>query len=271
MFETRHEEYGNLINNMPFSLYIGLIRTAYNCSPSQNWHENLEIQFFTEGKGLVLINGEKYYVESNDIIVVNSNDIHYTYTDGILKYNCLIISTDWCKRMGIDYNSYTYEHKVKSEIICRLLKQLASCYCDKKSVMRIAKCNQILLCIMIELSENYLKAEIDIATQNKYFGTVKEAIKYIRQHYVNKLTLDEIADNIFTDKYIICRQFKKYTGQTIIEYINKYRCIQAINCLQNNSTVAEAAYTCGFDNLSFFTKTFKKYTGHIPSFYKMKS
>ena len=102
----------------------------------------------------------------------------------------------------------------------------------------------------------------------KNFETVKSVITYIREIYNKKITLDEISKAVLCDKYALCREFKRLTGQTIIENLNNYRCINAMRFLNEGYTVAKAAELCGFDNLSFFTKTFKKYIGKLPSEYK---
>jgi AraC-like DNA-binding protein len=100
------------------------------------------------------------------------------------------------------------------------------------------------------------------------FDNVKAAIGYIRQSYDRKISLDELAKITYSDKYALCRNFKRLTGQTVVQYINLYRCQKAAEMITNGQTVAEAAHLCGFDNLSFFTKTFKHYMGALPSFYK---
>ena len=106
--------------------------------------------------------------------------------------------------------------------------------------------------------------------QGKSFLTVKAAIRFMRENYARKLSLQEIASAVLTDQYALCRSFKQYTGQTIVEYLGRYRCSRAIDCLQNGKAVSETAFLCGFASPSFFIKTFKKYTGHNPSFYKMR-
>ncbi|EOU2011906.1 helix-turn-helix domain-containing protein, partial [Clostridium perfringens] len=54
--------------------------------------------------------------------------------------------------------------------------------------------------------------------------------------------------------------------QTILDYINHIRCINARNLiLYNGYTISESAYKSGFNNLSYFSKTYKKYMGLLPS------
>lgn len=89
-------------------------------------------------------------------------------------------------------------------------------------------------------------------------------------NFDKKLSLDKISEAVFFDKYALCREFKKYTGQTIIENLNSYRIKNAKELLKDGYTVAEAAYASGFENISFFTKTFKRYAGYLPSHYKSK-
>ena len=114
MIGTRHEEYNNFINGLPFVLNTDITRTRFNLSQENNWHENLEIQLCNEGSGNVLIDGQQYGFDKNDIVVVNSNAIHYTGTDEFLNYSCLIISTDFCRQIGIDTRYLTFESKIKS-------------------------------------------------------------------------------------------------------------------------------------------------------------
>ena len=83
---VRHETYANLINGLPFFLTAGIERGKNSFLNEQNWHENMEIQLFTEGEGTVLLNGEKYAVKKGDIVVVNSNVLHYTFSETRLVY-----------------------------------------------------------------------------------------------------------------------------------------------------------------------------------------
>lgn len=268
MIGTRHEEYGNFKNGLPFILNSNIKRTALIYSKEKNWHEDLEIQLCECGEGSVLLNGEKYKFSQGDIAVVNSNVIHYTSTEGSITYTCLIISSDFCRSMGIDCENIEFSPHFKNNKITSFFSELKSEYSKQNTLCRTARLIEILLKILIEISQNHSKIKSLPLSDKKAFKSVKATIKYVRQNFQKKITLDEISKEVFTDKYALCRNFKRLTGQTIMEFTNNYRCQMAMDYITNGYTIAEAATLCGFENLSFFTKTFKKYMGVLPSKYK---
>lgn len=270
MIGTRHEEYGHSYDGLPFILHTNLERTPFNCSREQNWHEDLEIQLCNEGQGSVLINGEKHPFLKNDIAVIESNAIHYTGTEDHLTYTCLIIGSGFCRQVGIDYETLEFTPVFKSSRMTALLAELTDTYNDPACPLRVAKLYGILLRLLVELVEYHSMAKSRFSLRRKSFENVKSAVRYIRDNYVEQLTLDKIARAVCSDKFALCRDFKKLTGQTISEYINHYRCQMAADCIREGSTVAEAAQLCGFRNLSYFTRTFQKYMGALPSAYKCR-
>ena len=88
---------------------------------------------------------------------------------------------------------------------------------------------------------------------------------YIQKNFADKLTLDSLAENVNVCKNHLAREFKKYTRITIVEYINSLRCKNAQMCILNGESIATAAVVSGFDNLSYFSRTYKKHIGFLPS------
>ena len=87
-----------------------------------------------------------------------------------------------------------------------------------------------------------------------------------------KLTIDEIADEVGLSKYHFSREFKKVTGLTIVSYINIVRCRNAEKLLiKNEYSVHDIAVKCGYENDSYFSKTFKKHMGMLPSEYVFRN
>ncbi len=265
MINTRYEEYEHFKENLPFVMHIDLERTSLICSDAKNWHEDLEIQLCAEGKGEVLLNGECYCFKKNDIAVVGSNVIHYTRTYDMLKYTCIIISSAFCKQIGIDYTQLKFNPLIKDDRAVNIIEELKNTYIKQDIPCRIARLNELVIKLLILLTENYSLKNCKPDINSKAFKNIKSTIKFIRQNYSRRITLDEIAKNACTDKFALCRDFKKFTSQTVIEHLNDYRCQKAADYLYEGYSVSEAARMCGFDNLSFFTRTFKRYMGILPS------
>ncbi len=271
MLGTIYEEYTHIDNKKAFILRSDIVRTNVQYSRSMNWHDNLEIEYCSEGEGKVLLDGVEYEFKKDDIIIVNSNVIHYTSTDSYLKYSALIVSNEFCKEMGIDYNQFLFDCRVRDKEIVSFFNALKDTHNRTDMNFKGAKENGILLGLLTRLAEKYAVKKQNISSNDIIYDNVKSAIKFIRENYDRQLSLDEISRNIFVDKYVLSRQFKKITGKTVIEYINNYRCQKSANIILEGGTVTEAALSSGFENLSFFTRTFKKYIGVNPSEFKNRN
>ena len=102
MLGTRYEEYLVFDDKLPFKFFTDITITPTTYSSEANWHENIEIQFCTEGSGYVLMDMQKHNISKNQVAVVNSNVIHHTNTNDKIKYDCLIIDTSFCSQMDIN-------------------------------------------------------------------------------------------------------------------------------------------------------------------------
>lgn len=267
MAGTRYEEYGQQADGLPFVLYAGLHRASDCNSEESNWHEDLEIQICTEGEGTVWLDGQPLALRPGDMAVIPSHVIHHTVTATTLTYSALIVRLDFCRQMGLDPAGLDFSPLVQDTALSALLLQLISLYAQQDAPCRIARLHHLLLGILIDAAGRHATPKRSVPS-GRGAEPVRRTMSYIRQNYARHLTLDEIARAALYDKYALCREFRRMTGQTMIQYINKYRCMQAIAYLRAGSTVAEAAAQCGFDNLSFFTRIFRRYTGRLPSSYK---
>ncbi len=271
MENIRYEIHTAAGHAMPFVLHAGLERTPHNLSHEKNWHENIELQLCLGGEGSVLLNGERYAFAKNDIVVVDSNVIHYTDTADHLTYTCLIVNTDFCKQHGIDYEALAFSPHIRDSEMVRLMEELTRVYGEKEAPLQKARASHLLLAILILLCSRYATPREKQPTVGAATNAVKEALLYLRQNYEKRITLDELSRRVLLDKYALCREFKRLTGRTVIESTNRYRCDAAAELLHGGCTVAEAARRCGFENLSYFTKTFRRFRGVSPSAFRRQN
>jgi AraC-like DNA-binding protein len=269
MLGTRHEEYVNFPKNIPFISYFDITRSKTHFSTEINWHGNTEIQLCTQGEGFVILGGRKINISKGDVIIANSNVLHYTGTDTNITYNCIILDTEFCKLSGIDLSKIYFEEHFRDDEIITLFQKI-KIEKDKDDFLKVARMRELILRLLIMLCESHMSA-YDIGKQNKNaHRLVTETITYIRGNYMQKLSLEDIAKNVFTNKYMLSRVFKEMTGQTVVEYVNSFRCHQAAQLIRDGALISDSARLCGFSNMSFFTKTFKQYIGCLPSEYRKK-
>lgn len=90
--------------------------------------------------------------------------------------------------------------------------------------------------------------------------------KYIMEHYREKVDLPTIAALVHMSDTAFCRYFKRETGKTFISYINDYRIDVACSLLREHPQrdVSEVAWQCGFTDIPYFNRLFKRLKGVNP-------
>ena len=98
---------------------------------------------------------------------------------------------------------------------------------------------------------------------------VRKAVEFIRMNLNQNLSLNVICNSINVHPHQLTKQFKKETGESITEYINKLRVNEAIYIMDNqNISITSIANMVGFNDINYFTKVFKKLKGITPSEYR---
>ena len=100
-------------------------------------------------------------------------------------------------------------------------------------------------------------------SENRY---VSQALEQIRTGYADKLSVESISEKLGVSASYLSRKFKEVTGQTFLDFLNKYRVSQAIMLLNTGQyRIGEAADATGFTDYKHFCAVFKKYTLKSPS------
>ena len=247
----------------PFIFHFDILEKEK--SPT-NYHENIEILYFTEGNGIVECNLTHTTVSKGDVFIVNSNRIHCISSDSTLKYYCLIVDNNFLAGYSINPVELCFSEKITDAKLNTLLDMAVSEIWGNNSYKSVAVKTR-LLDIFVYVLRNY--SEIS-SCRDKISDNILEAIKFITVNLNSKMNIDTIAAKAGLSKYYFLRQFKKMTDYTVVEYVNLLRCNQAKKMLSDdNLSVKEIGEACGFENFSYFSKTFKKNVGCSPSEYKV--
>lgn len=104
-----------------------------------------------------------------------------------------------------------------------------------------------------------------------YEDAMEDAFNYIKEHFCENISLNDVAKVAFLNESYLCRKIKKVLGISFIEYITKLRMEKAIEYLKNpNIKITEIAHKIGYQDYRYFSQKFKEYTGYLPSEWKEK-
>ena len=110
--------------------------------------------------------------------------------------------------------------------------------------------------------------KVDIARE--VVESKNKIVQYIKEHYKEKIVLEDIAREFNYSVGHLCRKFKLEIGDSIVNYIIKYRISMAMKFLfeRPDLSIEDIALNVGFNDVQFFDKTFKKLVGMTPSQYQ---
>ena len=103
----------------------------------------------------------------------------------------------------------------------------------------------------------------------KHTDAIYKAINYISNNYTEKVSLEDVADEIYLSSAYFSKIFREQTGSNFTQYLNKLH-IEKSKSLLRNSRIAlvDIAGMVGYEDQSYFSKVFKKITGNSPGKYR---
>jgi AraC-like DNA-binding protein len=95
---------------------------------------------------------------------------------------------------------------------------------------------------------------------------IERVIRHVLEHYAEPHSMDEILGLAAMSKASFAREFRRYTGCTFTEFLNRVRLDHARRLLVGGAdSISTIAYATGFSNLSHFNRTFRRTYGRPPS------
>jgi AraC-like DNA-binding protein len=99
---------------------------------------------------------------------------------------------------------------------------------------------------------------------------LKNIHNFVEQNFAQTIDFQTVTALSNLSNAAFCRYFKRMTGMTFTDYLNQYRITQAKQLLLQDYSVTETCYACGFENLSYFNKSFKRWVGENPLGFKKR-
>lgn len=270
------KEHGTFDFPMEF-YHVGPNHPRYEMS--YHWHIEYEIIRILKGELLMTIGDDEFIAKSGDIIFIKGGLLH----GGIPKncqYECIVFNLDSLmtsspagERLLKKISSNTIEihnHFVNSppelsHITARMFGQMKT-RAEGHELTVIGAFYEFFGYILEH--EWYKEAQSISAKDGRRIEHLKKVIATIEEHYNECITLEDLARSAGMNSKYFCRYFKEMTHRTPIDYVNYYRIEQAcFKLATSNSSISEIGMNCGFNDESYFIKTFKKYKGVTPKKY----
>lgn len=237
-------------------------RTIYT-----NWHAGIELLFFQEGAASILLDTQRYAYTAGDIAIIGGYVIHSIIADSRdCLYYCLIVDAGWLNtwRFPIDASLLP---RIQDDTCWAYLKAIVAEF-DRAEPMYKQAILAHVAGLFTRLYRSYRSnTQPQTGSGSKRTNhAVLKALDYIHNNLSENLTIDTICAQVGLSKYHFCRLFKAYTDISVIQYINLQRCMKARQLMVvEHFTVSQAAREMNIQNLSYFTRMYKKYMGVLPS------
>lgn len=241
-----------------------------HCEPTWQWKKrnmpmpNYDLFYVWSGEGTLLLNNKSYSIKKGHCFLFRPGDeteaTHNPQNPLVLTY----IHFDVAQIPQI----IPAQHRVLSHPIHfeSLLTQYVRLFLVKTFGAEIEG-KLILKQLMIHLlREEQEMGEALSEMSHDLSETILEIANYIQQHPGNLHTIESLAARANLSERYFSKKFKEITGQKVKSFIVHSRIKRAEHLLHTTGmSVTETAYSLGYNDLHFFSRQFKQYTGKSPS------
>jgi len=241
-----------------------------------HWHTHFEIIRIISGSFHLTLDNETRVMQPDDCVLVTGGTLHGGVPHGDCVYECVLFDLQTlaqhnhvCAKTVRDILSHQMTISPFLTDCCPhvlpVVQQLCSALSSRRTGYEFATQGYLYMLLSVIL-ENHLYEENvrDQGTAGR-LSSLKNVLTYISENYANPISLDNLSRIAGMNPKYFCRYFKSMTERTPIDYVNYYRIESACEMLSTrNISIKEAAISCGFNDESYFIKTFHKYKGITP-------
>ncbi|RKQ34329.1 AraC family transcriptional regulator [Oceanobacillus halophilus] len=250
-------------------------------------HFHYELFIFHSGTCNYLIDNKVYPLVSGDIILMDGSKLHKPSIQGdpsLYDRSIIQFSIDWLAPLlqfldsyhlvePFERNHYSIYRTNNTGIdeVIQLMKRMEKLLLSQNffDVEMQLKIELVDLLFTIQRFQNKKLTEFE-NLENDKSAYIQQIATFVQEHFKEKITLDDIADQINLSKSYLVHLFKEQTGYTIMDYLMQYRFTQSLHLLKTypDWTFKELCQACGFKSEAHFSRFFKERVGVTPREYR---
>ncbi len=248
-----------------------------------HFHPEIEIVYAETRKGIRHIGDHISTYEGSDLAMIGSYIPHLNFDYGVkTTVETVVVQL---RESFFDEGLNTFPELTSVIELFEKVKTGIAFYGDTKNIAgeRLKKLSSLsqfsqlieLLSIFQFLagSNEYVKLNarpISGRTILKQQERIHQVYRHVEEHFKETIDTKAVAQKVNLSVPAFCRYFKNATKLTYTDFVNQHRINYAKKLLLQNMNVTEACFESGFENLSYFNRTFKKIAGEGPSKFKKK-
>jgi AraC-like DNA-binding protein len=247
-----------------------------------HFHVEMELTLFTEGSGSRFVGDHIGTFETADLVLLGSKLPHYWHTRG----NSSGISVQWHFPEGHPFWAFPENlalrdlfeqagrglrlHGATAKRISALLHEMLQTQGVEQLALLMRTLAQIAT--SAEADRQFLSVRsFALAAESHYQQSISKAMRHLIAHFREEVRLEDILVLTDLSRPTFARQFKKHAGRTMSEFLNHLRLQAACReLLESNRSVLEIALSCGFTQISFFNRLFRRLQKCSPTEYRAR-
>jgi len=267
-------------------LFFSKFTPAWPMNFPLHYHDDFELTLTTGVRGKRIVGNLVEDFDEIDLVLIGPNVPHCFKRDPDCFSNCdstviqfsrrlsdyIIFSTDilrpisemlYRSSMGIRFSAQTARELADDIIKLHDLTGIDSILSFMRIMYELAVSKGQIMLSAVSVKG---KSSPSLMSNN---DRINRIFKYVELNYMNKITLDEIGDQIQMSPSAVSRFFKGKTMYRFSDFLNDYRVDRVAQLmLTTDDSISEICYACGFNNVANFNRAFKKRMGMTPSDYR---
>ncbi|WP_455716977.1 AraC family transcriptional regulator [Anaerosporobacter sp.] len=272
----------------PFEQYH-MINTAGSLFVTYHWHKEIEIIYLHSGTLTLWIESKEYHLNSGDVYFINSEVLHqFSSTDKNTCYYAYVFPLESLQFALSDYSqtlvepllthtmlfpNFVPKDSIVYENILKEVQELIHVNENKTLGYELTTkaCILKLIGYLIQAKLLYTPTLLIHSSTAKKSDIRKQILSYIQENYASPISLEDLADLSHMSTKYFCHYFKQNFSMTFLEYVTRYRIEKARIFLKDTGlSVMEIGFLVGYENFSYFIRTFKRIVGITPAKYRME-
>ena len=245
-----------------------------------HYHEEFELNFIANGAGTKRIIGDHTEViDDLELVLVGSNLPHGWFThqcnsqeiqEITIQFHRDLFDDRLLHRNQLSFIRKLFEGSCQGILFSRdtveAIRPRLEALVLKSGFDSVLELMSILHCLSTSRNMRTLaNASFISETPNYSSRRIEKAFDFMLKNYDKDISLGNVAKVVNMPEVSFSRFIKKRTGKTFVDSLNEIRLGHASRMLIDTThTIAEVAYKCGFNNLSYFNRIFRKKNGCTP-------